>query len=69
MGFISPQEEWQKKELLPFITEQVEGFHRKVMVGDLNKAYKKYIITDIANEPWNKVWRIACFNRWLDLNR
>lgn len=69
MGFISPQEEWQKKELLPFIAEQVEGFHRKVMVGDLNKAYKKYIITDIANEPWNKVWRIACFNRWLDLNR
>ena len=54
MGFISPQENWQKNKLYQWLNERSE-------VPSFFKDNKK--IKNLENDSWLK-WRLASFNEW-----
>lgn len=60
MGFISPQEIWQKGILKNMILESIKE------ENDLEHKYIEYIKQYYNNEhnDWAKVWRIFCFIFW-----
>jgi len=66
MGFVSPQEIWQRKELKAeldeaFLADRLSAI-RSVPVPPLIKSYEQYITK--KSMDWSKIWRIYCLYRW-----
>jgi asparagine synthase (glutamine-hydrolysing) len=69
MGFISPQERWQREYLLENfkqITPQIKTVLDRIGSQDLMKVkvYKEYL--ENKNNQWFDVWRLFCMNHWLE---
>lgn len=69
MGFISPQESWQKNELKSEIGRAFDYIESNGLLN-LDKdfilsKYKSYI--DGKNNDWPFIWRVFCLYRWLIL--
>ncbi len=68
MGFVSPQEVWQKNQIKKEIEDSFSNLNR-MLVFDLYskekimKNYKEYI-TD-KSDNWPYIWRIYCMEQWL----
>ena len=68
MGFISPQEIWQKVQLKPQFDDTFNKIRKDGIAGmpGLNayELYKKYIAgNDLL---WDPIWRYFCMKKWED---
>lgn len=71
MGFVSPQEVWQKTELkntIDLVMNKIKanGFYSSVNVNSLMKTYKNY--QEGTNNNWPYIWRNYCLYKWSELN-
>jgi len=71
MGFISPQERWQKeyllqnfKQLMPQIKTVLDRIGSQDRMKE--KVYKEYC--ENKNNQWFDVWRLFCMYHWLEQN-
>ena len=66
MGFVTPQEKWQRKELKPYLDEVFSNnFESKFSF--INDKEVKKIYSDYAsgqNNDWTLVWRLANLYEW-----
>lgn len=67
MGFVSPQEFWQKNELAKLFADEFAGIKAHGLfdfldVGKLVSTYNAY--RDGSNNDWGYIWRIFCLSRW-----
>jgi len=69
MGFISPQEKWQRKELMPLFNEVFENLKNKrtsSVDSDLElKIFDKY---KKGQGNWQRVWRTFNYLYWIGTN-
>lgn len=67
MGFVSPQEVWQRNELKPLVDEAVNQIEFSPIDKDkLLNLYDDY--TQGRSNDWGFWWRITLLYRWLKLN-
>lgn len=71
MGFVSPQEVWQKNELREQLVECFneirQGYLSDILnVRDLSRRYNLY--KEGRFNDWAYIWRIYCFYKWAKLN-
>lgn len=68
MGFISPQEIWQKNELKYWFDEVFERFKYHTTYFSGMKAYEFYGKYKCGvHNKWDKVWRYFCLMIWLEI--
>jgi asparagine synthase (glutamine-hydrolysing) len=72
MGFVSPQEVWQKTLLKKdldscFLEIDREGVFAFIDKNRLNRIYKEY--TENRFDDWAFIWRVYCLYRWKKLWR
>ena len=69
MGFISPQELWQKNQLKKYTKQNIEELKGSINKGILSEDFAKYRVKNLEKMQWNDAWRMVCFNRWLKVNK
>ena len=66
MGFLSPQESWQKNEWKSILDEAFRIIRQGGVCGIngeiLWREYERYLCG--KEEDWTKIWRIFCLYRW-----
>jgi asparagine synthase (glutamine-hydrolysing) len=67
MGFVSPQEVWQKTLLKDdldscFLEIEKDGVFEFIDKNRLNRIYKEY--TENRFDDWAFIWRVYCLYRW-----
>lgn len=66
MGFVTPQQAWQKNELAPYLERMFQSDLQEIFPFLNLKAcqtrYKDY--THGADQHWGWVWRVACLYWW-----
>lgn len=66
MGFVSPQEIWQREQLLPLF-EQVyrrpNARLAELSTVQMRKKFQDYV--DRKNNAWSDAWRYLCMDQWL----
>jgi len=68
MGFVSPQEEWQRNEMAPDIARVFSVLDERVsdaLSGDAQSLYRRYIAGE--QSLWPQIWRLYCAHHWCDL--
>ena len=69
MGFISPQEIWQRQELGPWLDEtfrDLDDLRDWMPVARARALYRDY--RSGRSQAWAKVWRYFCLAQWLKHN-
>ena len=68
MGFVSPQELWQKQ----FLAKEFDVVYQNDIFKDMVHGYGKLSVLDEyedyrkgANDDWSKYWRYFCLFKWL----
>ncbi len=67
MGFVSPQETWQKEQLRPLFDESFARMRRHDQYFSGRKAHSAY--NDYqrgGTQRWEVIWRYFCLYRWLE---
>lgn len=70
MGFVSPQEVWQRNELKSEFDTVFNGldsnFYDFLDLNKIKKSYRDYQQGDHNN--WTYIWRVYCLSKWKGLN-
>ncbi|MGB6241445.1 MAG: asparagine synthase (glutamine-hydrolyzing) [Castellaniella sp.] len=68
MGFVSPQEEWQRNEMAPDLARVFAAIDERVsdvLHSDVQSLYRRYVAGE--QSLWPKIWRLYCAHYWCDL--
>lgn len=72
MGFVSPQELWQRAQLAPAL-EQSAGVVAEICASGMladgaaeQRRYTEYLAG--RSEQWDRAWRLFCLARWLTMH-
>jgi asparagine synthase (glutamine-hydrolysing) len=68
MGFVSPQESWQRDYLKKPIEDAYRKLHSTGTFLDMkveDEILRKFLV---SGNHWQRVWRVYCYAQWLELN-